>query len=151
CALARRQADCIYGRIRPGAVLARRRARELQEYVVERRPAEPQVAYSDPRMPERRSGILDQLQPIPRRRHRELVQSLARLWSAAADPREQRLGLVALRCVDQLDLEDLPADAVLELASGALGDYPPVIDHRDPIGELVSLLEVLGGEQDRRP
>ena len=30
------------------------------------------------------------------------------------------------------------------------GDHPPVVDHRDPVGELVGLLQVLGGQQDRR-
>ena len=53
--------------------------------------------------------------------------------------------------VGQLDLEDLAADAILELVAGPLRDHPPVIDHRDPVGELVGLLEVLGREHDRRP
>ena len=30
-------------------------------------------------------------------------------------------------------------------------DHPAVVDHRDPVGELVGLLEVLGGQQQRRP
>ena len=31
----------------------------------------------------------------------------------------------------------------------ALGDHPPAVDHRDPVGELVGLLEVLRGQQHR--
>ena len=47
------------------------------------------------------------------------------------------------------DLDHRRAHAVLELIAGALGDDPPVVDHRDPVGELVGLLEVLRGEQER--
>jgi hypothetical protein len=40
-------------------------------------------------------------------------------------------------------------DAALELVGGALGDQPAVVQQRDLVGELVGLLQVLGGEQDR--
>ena len=44
----------------------------------------------------------------------------------------------------------MPAgDAALELRRGALGDDAAVVEHRDPVGELVGLVEVLGGEEDR--
>ena len=56
-----------------------------------------------------------------------------------------------MRGVHELDLQDLAADAVLELASGALGDHSPVIDDGDLVGELICLLEVLRGEQKRGP
>ena len=36
----------------------------------------------------------------------------------------------------------------LEFLGGALGDHPAAVDHRDPVGELVGLLQVLRGEQD---
>ncbi len=46
--------------------------------------------------------------------------------------------------------ENVPAgDAPLELVRGALGDDPAVVQHRDPVGELVGLVQVLGGEEDR--
>ncbi len=35
----------------------------------------------------------------------------------------------------------------LELVGRALGDDAAVVEHRDPVGELVRLVEVLGGEQ----
>ena len=41
-------------------------------------------------------------------------------------------------------------DRRLQLAGGALRDDPAVVDHGDPVGELVGLVEVLRGEQDRR-
>ena len=66
-------------------------------------------------------------------------------------PASDGLRLVALSGAGQLDLEDLPAHAILELVAGPLRDHPPVIDHRDPVGELVGLLEVLGRQHDRRP
>ena len=51
-----------------------------------------------------------------------------------------------MRRAGQLDLEDLAADAVLELAAGPLCDHLSVVDDRDLIGELVGLLQVLRGE-----
>ncbi|MDH6626516.1 hypothetical protein M2271_004333 [Streptomyces sp. LBL] len=38
----------------------------------------------------------------------------------------------------------------LELVRRAVGDDPAGVDDRDPVGELVGLLQVLGGQQDRR-
>ena len=43
--------------------LARRRARELQEHVVERRPAQPELAHADPGLAQRRRGVLDSSSP----------------------------------------------------------------------------------------
>ena len=42
------------------------------------------------------------------------------------------------------------ADRRLELAAGALGDDPAVVDDRDAVGQLVGLVEVLRGQQHRR-
>src|ERR687897_190466 len=41
--------------------------------------------------------------------------------------------------------------SVLASTGWALGDHLALVDHGDPIGELISLVEVLGAEQDRRP
>ena len=38
----------------------------------------------------------------------------------------------------------------LERLGRALGDDPPAVDDPDAVGELVGLLEVLGGEEDGR-
>jgi hypothetical protein len=40
------------------------------------------------------------------------------------------------------------ADRGLELPGGALGDDPAVVDDGDPVGQLVGLVQVLGGQQD---
>jgi hypothetical protein len=40
-------------------------------------------------------------------------------------------------------------DQPLELGRGALGDQPPVVEDRDPVGRLVCLLQVLRRQEDR--
>src|SRR5262249_56991661 len=45
---------------------------------------------------------------------------------------------------------DVPAgDAALELLGAALGDDPALVEDRDPIGEMIRLVQVLRGEEDR--
>ena len=44
-------------------------------------------------------------------------------------------------------MQGVAADRRLEVAAGAFGDHPPVIDHRQPFGEAIGLLQVLGREQ----
>jgi hypothetical protein len=45
---------------------------------------------------------------------------------------------------------DVPAgDSALELLRGALGDEPAMVEHRDPVGELISLVQILRGQEDR--
>ena len=39
-------------------------------------------------------------------------------------------------------------DPALQLGRSSFGDDPPLVEHRDPVGQLVRLVEVLGGEQD---
>ncbi len=41
--------------------------------------------------------------------------------------------------------------AALQLGRGALRHDPALVEHCDPIGELVRLVEILGGEQDGHP
>ena len=40
-------------------------------------------------------------------------------------------------------------DAPLELAPGSLGDDPAAVKDRDPVGKLVGLVQILGGQEDR--
>ena len=69
---------------------------------------------------------------------------------AGADAGE-RLGHAGdVGSVLDVQLEHLAADAVLELVGRALGDHGADVDHRDAVGELVGLLQVLRGEQQRR-
>ena len=67
----------------------------------------------------------------------------------AAEVAADLLGALG-RAVGEPDLEVRLADLGLERGRRALGDDPPVVDDPDPVGELVGLLEVLGGEEDGR-
>ena len=64
---------------------------------------------------------------------------------AAPPPRRAAPGRASATC----SIPEPVAD--LELAAGALGDLAAVVDHRDPVGEPVRLVEILGGEQDGDP
>src|SRR5205807_4139851 len=136
-------------RLRTGTVFARRRARELEEHVIESGAAEAEVAHLDPGAAQLRGRLLDQLEAIAGSWKRQPVGAFARLGLTAADTREHRPGAVALAGVSQLDLEDLSSNLVLQLVSRALGDHLPVVDDGDPVCELVSLLEVLSSQQQR--
>src|SRR5215471_12570335 len=57
--------------------------------------------------------------------------------------RAQRVGF------GELELNVPAWDPALQFGGSAFGDDPPVIQHRDIVGQLVSLVEVLGGEEDR--
>ena len=61
------------------------------------------------------------------------------------------LGLVTLLHVGQLDLEDLTADAILQLVAGPFRDHAAVIDDSDLVRELIRFFEVLRRQQNRRP
>src|SRR5581483_3935344 len=132
------------------AVLARRLAGELQEDVVERRAPQAEVADADPGVAKRGGGLLDEDEALPRRRERQSVRTPILLGGSAADPSERFLGFATLAHVGQLDLEDLAANAVLELVAGPFRDYPAVVDHCDLVRELIRLFEVLRRQQDRR-
>ena len=74
----------------------------------------------------------------------------ARGW-LVGERRDRRQRGLTLRGVVEHDLDPLAADRVLELVGGALGDHRAVVDDRDPVGEPVRLVEVLGRQQDGRP
>jgi hypothetical protein len=139
------------GRSGEGAILARRISGQLEEDVVERGPPQGQVAHGDALPAKRGRRIGQQLETVAADRARELVRSLRGLRIAAANRGERLLGALPVGGVAQLDLQDLAPYTILELVARTLRDHSPVVDHRDPVGELVGLLEVLGGEQHRRP
>ena len=132
------------------SVLARRLTGQLEEDVVERRAPQAHVADADAGVTKRCCRLLDEDEALARRREGQPVRTPVLLRGAAADLRERRLGLVTLRDVGQLHLEDLAADAVLELVTGPFRDHPAVVDHGDLVRELIRLFEVLRRQQDRR-
>ncbi len=56
---------------------------------------------------------------------------------------------LAGRAVGELEPKDLPAETRFQLSRAALGDNPSMVEHGDAVGQLVSLFEVLRGQQDR--
>src|SRR3954470_19387926 len=81
---------------RRAAVLARRRTRELQEDVVERRAAQANVADADLRLAQGGRGALDQFQAVARGGEHESVRALVRLGIPAADCDECRARALAI-------------------------------------------------------
>ena len=51
--------------------------------------------------------------------------------------------------VGELDLDEPAGDLTFQLVGAALGDQLPVVEHRDAVGELIGLLQVVRGEEDR--
>ena len=113
--------------------------------------AQPDVGDADLCPAQPRDRLLHQLKPVARGREGEPVRALVRLGFAAAHPGEHRLRPVTLPRAGQFHLQDLAADAVLKLVPGSLRDHLPVVDHGDPVGQLIGFLEVLGGQQERCP
>ena len=54
------------------------------------------------------------------------------------------------RRIGDPEVDDVLAEAILELGRGPLRDDESAVDDRDPVGEAVRLLEVLRREEDRR-
>jgi hypothetical protein len=125
-------------------ILPQRAAGESEEDVVERRVADRQCADLD-------AGIVERAHQRQRLRlavvdgDTEAAVGRRDVASEAA----QGLG-GACRVVD-LECHEVARDPALELGRRALGDDLAVIDDEDAIAERVGLLEVVRGEQDRRP
>ena len=118
-----------------------------QEHLVQRRlgdghglDADPVLAQRDQRLG-RLVGV-DQRHVEPAR-----LRGQHRLVRQHTMDHGRRLGEV--RRVGEPQLQRGRPDRGLELGRRALGDLDATVDDRDPVGELVGLVEVLGGEQDR--
>ena len=71
-------------------------------------------------------------------------QVLVAPGGAGQDPR----CLVELGGVGEPEPDMAAGDLVLELGGSALRDQVALVEYRDPVGELIGFLEVLGGEED---
>jgi hypothetical protein len=90
-------------------------------------------------------------------------QAPERVDGAVGGDLEDELVLVGCGCrkelarrVQQLGIGEVESDvaardAALQFGGGSFGDDPALVEHRDPVGQLVCLVEVLGGEQDGDP
>ena len=123
-------------------------AGEREEDVVERGPVGGDVVDSDPGAVEPADGVGDRALAGA---DRDLEDAVDRLGPLAGQRLQRRARGIDLARIVEGDVEALAADLVLELVRGALGDHLAAVDHRDPVGEAVGLVEVLGGEQDGRP
>ena len=134
----------------------RRAAGERQEHLVEAGLADREVAHADPDAGQLGQGPADALGHLagavpgggdagPERGRVALgVHRDAEFGSQDA------LGLCSLGGHEQPYPHGARADRRLQLAAGAFGDHPAVVDHGDPVGQLVGFVEVLRGEQHGR-
>ncbi len=120
---------------------------ELEEDVVERRPAERDVVDLDPGCAELLDD-LDQVCGAAVGGDRDPPRVL--LGRRGPIRRDQLRGAGELGGVVCDDLDPLAADLRLQLVCRTARDDPPLVDDRDLVRELVGLLEVLGGEEERR-
>ena len=65
--------------------------------------------------------------------------------------REQVCGRVELVQVSEMEPDVAARDTALQLGGCSFSDDPAAVEHRDLVGQMVGLVEVLGGEQDRDP
>ncbi len=119
-----------------------------EEHVVERRAAEADVPHLHARVVELPQRCGQDLGPALAG-HDQPVHVVVDLELAAGQGEEHVRRLLHVVGTDH-HLDALPADPALQLVRRALGDGHPVVDDHDPVGQVVGLLEVLGGEQDRR-
>ncbi len=52
------------------------------------------------------------------------------------------------RAVGEPEPDMAAGNQALELAGGALGNQAALVEHRDPVGQLIGFLEILGGKED---
>ena len=116
-----------------------------EEDVVQARLVELEVRDLDIRLVEGADDVGELLAALlePNRR------PLGRPGDQFAEGTEQLDGAVAVGVVGRYDLDRGAADLRLEGVGGALGDELALIDDSEVVGELIGLLEVLGGEEDR--
>ena len=116
-----------------------------EEHLVEARWPSEEVGDPDPRATE----LGDSLRAPVRVTH----GTRARLGRLEVDLRARSAGCSRPRACSRSSRRNAGAgsDRGLELAGRALSDHLAVVDDRDPVRELVGLVEVLGAEQDHRP
>ena len=71
------------------------------------------------------------------------------MWLGIEQQGQHARGLGAILGIEHAQVQRALPDRGLQLARRALGDDLAAVDHGDPVGELVGLVEVLRAEQDR--
>jgi len=128
----------VGGEVAPGVV---------EVHVVERRPGGRHRGDADSRSFQRRQERRNGLRAV--RNPRAHLLAVGRGFARALETLDDRDCVVHV-AVLQLDGDELALESTLELFRRPLDDDPAPRDDRQPVGELVGLLEVVGGEQDRQ-
>jgi hypothetical protein len=119
-------------------------AGQLEKDVVERRAAQRDVVDPDPGLVEPPDRLGDRPAALAKRHpQRAVLEERA----PVRDRSERGDCRLAVPAVVEANLETVAAASRLELVRGALGDHEPVVDHRDPVGETVGLVQVLGRQE----
>jgi len=79
---------------------------------------------------------------------RDLEDELVLVGSSRPEELARRVQQVG---IGEVESDVAAGNAALQLCGGSFGDDPALVEHRDPVGQLVCLVEVLGGEQDGDP
>ncbi len=125
-------------------VLAGRMAGQGEEHVVEGRLVHFDVVDGDTGLVQGAHHCGGETGPAPHRGP-EATSVLAHVDGSGHEGLECRRR--GRRRLAESDLEPGAAGVRFERGRGPVGDHPAVVDDHDPVGQLVGLIEVLGGEQ----
>ena len=121
-------------------------AREREEDVIE-------AGLSQRQATDRQPGLIEGPEDL-HRDPRAIVDGDVQHATLEVTPRRHRAdhpdGGPGRLVVLEAHLQHGRAEPGLQLTGRALGDDEPVVDHRQPLGQDVGLLQVLGGEEQRR-
>ena len=121
---------------------------QLQEDVVERGTADGDVLDPDAGLVEPPHRFCDLSSPVGERKPK---RSVLHERPPVADRGERGLRCLPAVAVVEPDLEPVAAHLLLELVGRALGDDDAAVDHGDPVGQAIRLVQVLGREEHGRP
>ena len=116
-----------------------------QEHVV-------QAGQPQPQLRDRDAGLVQpQAEPVqqarPAARHDQLAHGVGARQRTRSRLGDERGDAGEVLPVQRPHVQPLAADLCLERGRRAGGDHPTAVEHDEVVGELVGLLEVLGGEQ----
>ena len=122
---------------------------EREEHVVERGPVDLEVLELHAGLVEPSHGLREYAR-AGADRHADRAALALRLPRPVGHRPERLERTIAVGGLTEDDLDALAAVAVLQLVGRALGDHAAVVDHRDLVGQVVGLLEVLRREENGR-
>ena len=94
-------------------------------------------------------GVVQLVEQLAERVHGAVCGDLEDELVLVRSSRREEFGRRAQQVrTSEVEPDVAAGDAALQLGRGSFGDDPALVEHRDPVGQLVRLVEVLGGEQD---